>query len=189
MNNFRKYENCNTKIEETYMLMLKNQTLEYQKLMKEKYSNYPNLNINTWDIIEKLNSIIDESDPDTDLPQIIHAYQTAQSIKKNYLDENYLLKNNLKIKNLFSENEWKNLPKNIKNIYNTDLDKLYSNILDWDWLYLVGFIHDLGKILLTEKFGNLDQWAVVGDTFPLGQKLDDEYIYENKNFHLNTKVC
>ena len=39
---------------------------------------------------------------------------------------------------------------------------------------VVGFINDLGKILLTKEFGNLQQWSVVGDTFPLGQQLDEK---------------
>ena len=34
-----------------------------------------------------------------------------------------------------------------------------------DWFVLVGFIHDLGKLLCL--FGE-PQWAVVGDTFPVG---------------------
>ena len=34
-----------------------------------------------------------------------------------------------------------------------------------DWMVLTGFIHDLGKVLCL--FGE-PQWAVVGDTFPIG---------------------
>ncbi|EFJ32371.1 hypothetical protein SELMODRAFT_230879 [Selaginella moellendorffii] len=37
-----------------------------------------------------------------------------------------------------------------------------------DWFHLTGLIHDLGKVLLHPKFGEEPQWAVVGDTFPLG---------------------
>lgn len=43
-----------------------------------------------------------------------------------------------------------------------------------DWLVLIGFIHDLGKVLTS--FG-LDQWAVVGDTYPVGCKFSDKIIY------------
>ena len=39
---------------------------------------------------------------------------------------------------------------------------------EWDWFHLTGFIHDLGKLLLLPQFGALPQWAVVGDTFPVG---------------------
>ncbi len=51
-------------------------------------------------------------------------------------------------------------------------------------LHLVGFIHDLGKVLLLDKFGNLPQWSVVGDTFPIGCKFSDKIVFseffENK---------
>jgi len=39
---------------------------------------------------------------------------------------------------------------------------------DDDWLHLCGLLHDLGKVLSLPLFGSLPQWAVVGDTFPVG---------------------
>jgi inositol oxygenase len=41
------------------------------------------------------------------------------------------------------------------------------------WLILVGLIHDLGKVLVL--FGE-QQWAVVGDTFPVGCSYSDKVI-------------
>ncbi|MBU6174187.1 MAG: inositol oxygenase, partial [Planctomycetes bacterium] len=42
------------------------------------------------------------------------------------------------------------------------------------WYILAGLIHDLGKILcLWEE----PQWAVVGDTFPVGCRFSDRIIY------------
>jgi len=43
-----------------------------------------------------------------------------------------------------------------------------------DWFVLTGFIHDLGKVLCL--FGE-PQWAVVGDTFPVGCKFSDKIVY------------
>ncbi len=43
-----------------------------------------------------------------------------------------------------------------------------------DWFVLTGFIHDLGKVLCL--FGE-PQWAVVGDTFPVGCKHSDKIVY------------
>ncbi len=43
-----------------------------------------------------------------------------------------------------------------------------------DWFVLTGFIHDLGKILCL--FGE-PQWAVVGDTFPVGCQFSDKIVY------------
>lgn len=43
-----------------------------------------------------------------------------------------------------------------------------------DWFVLTGFIHDMGKVLCL--FGE-PQWAVVGDTFPVGCKFSDKVVY------------
>src|SRR6478735_4592883 len=43
-----------------------------------------------------------------------------------------------------------------------------------DWMVLVGLIHDMGKIL--SLFGE-PQWAVVGDTFPVGCAFSDKIVY------------
>ena len=45
-----------------------------------------------------------------------------------------------------------------KQKYPKYLHELYKNINDWGWFPLVGFIHDLGKILIKEEFGGLEQW-------------------------------
>jgi inositol oxygenase len=43
-----------------------------------------------------------------------------------------------------------------------------------DWMVLVGLMHDMGKTLCL--FGE-PQWAVVGDTFPVGCAYSDKIIY------------
>jgi inositol oxygenase len=43
-----------------------------------------------------------------------------------------------------------------------------------DWFVLTGFVHDLGKVLCL--FGE-PQWAVVGDTFPVGCEFDEHIVY------------
>lgn len=43
-----------------------------------------------------------------------------------------------------------------------------------DWFILTGFLHDLGKVLCL--FGE-PQWAVVGDTFPVGCAFSDKVVY------------
>ncbi|KAI4299729.1 hypothetical protein L6164_033160 [Bauhinia variegata] len=54
-----------------------------------------------------------------------------------------------------------------------------------DWLHLAALIHDLGKILLLPKFGGLPQWAVVGDTFPLGCAFDEANVHHKMYFKEN----
>lgn len=62
-----------------------------------------------------------------------------------------------------------------------------------DWMVLTGLIHDMGKVLCL--FGE-PQWAVVGDTFPVGCAYSSKIVYpeffeENpdfKNTLYNTKL-
>ena len=46
-----------------------------------------------------------------------------------------------------------------------------------DWFHLVGFIHDLGKVLAHPALGSQPQWAVVGDTFPTGCVHDRRILF------------
>ncbi|MBC9911401.1 inositol oxygenase family protein [Chitinophaga varians] len=43
-----------------------------------------------------------------------------------------------------------------------------------DWMVLTGLMHDMGKVLCL--FGE-PQWAVVGDTFPVGAPYSDKVVY------------
>jgi len=62
-----------------------------------------------------------------------------------------------------------------------------------DWMVLTGLMHDMGKVLCL--FGE-PQWAVVGDTFPVGCAYSDKIVYpeffkDNPDYHnplYNTKL-
>ena len=179
---FRNYVDSefHEKIENTYKNMLEKQTVRFAKQCDKKYKSPPYIKQSIWDVISSLEKIHDESDPDNDLPQIVHAYQTAELIKTLYLNDDGTLKH-VPIKDLFSEEEWDKMYTGFKTSYTTLQD--YYNIKDWSWFPLVGFIHDLGKIMLTEEFGELPQWAVVGDTFPLGSKLAINFPFYDKRYH------
>ena len=82
-----------------------------------------------WEAMEFLNTLVDDSDPDTDLTQIEHLMQTAEAIRAD------------------------GHPR---------------------WFILTGLIHDLGKVLCL--FGE-PQWAVVGDTFPVGCRYSDKVVF------------
>jgi len=51
-----------------------------------------------------------------------------------------------------------------------------------DWMVLTGLLHDMGKVLCL--FGE-PQWAVVGDTLPVGCKHSDKIVYP-EFFQLNS---
>ncbi|XP_063304440.1 inositol oxygenase [Pelobates fuscus] len=53
---------------------------------------------------------------------------------------------------------------------------------DKDWFQLVGLLHDLGKILALH---NEPQWAVVGDTFPVGCKHQKSIVFSETTFKDN----
>nr|XP_054098936.1 inositol oxygenase isoform X1 [Callithrix jacchus] len=56
---------------------------------------------------------------------------------------------------------------------------------DKDWFHLVGLLHDLGKVLAL--FGE-PQWAVVGDTFPVGCRPQASVVFCNSTFQDNTDL-
>lgn len=82
-----------------------------------------------WEAAEFLNTLVDDSDPDTDLTQIEHLLQTSEAIRKD------------------------GHPR---------------------WMVATGFVHDLGKVLCL--YGE-PQWAVVGDTFPVGCAYSDQIVF------------
>jgi len=46
------------------------------------------------------------------------------------------------------------------------------NFPDKDWMHLVGLIHGLGKLLAHPMFGSQPQWAICGESFPVGCRFD-----------------
>lgn len=50
---------------------------------------------------------------------------------------------------------------------------------DKDWFQLVGLIHDVGKIM---ALWDEPQWAVVGDTFPVGCKFQKNIVFRDNSF-------
>jgi inositol oxygenase len=66
---------------ELYKDMHTFQTLEFVKNKKQQYSKLNNCKMTMKEALEKLNSFVDQSDPDLDEENIIHAYQTAERIR------------------------------------------------------------------------------------------------------------
>nr|KJB65070.1 hypothetical protein B456_010G079700 [Gossypium raimondii] len=153
-NSFRDYNAESERqksVEEFYKQQHVNQTYDFVQKMREEYSKLNRMEMSIWECCELLNEVVDDSDPDLDEPQIQHLLQSAEAVRKDYPNE--------------------------------------------DWLHLTALIHDLGKVLLLPKFGGLPQWAVVGDTFPLGCAFDEanihhKYFKENPDYNnpsYNTK--
>ena len=146
--------------------------------------------MSVWEASLYLGAVKDESDPDTDHVQSVHAYQTALSMEENFLQGPFSSKlKDIAIRELFSDSQWQRLPAKVRDRYESfrSVDRLFSHIESWDWLPLVGFIHDLGKILAMADFWpdgkKIPQYEIVGDTFPLGAAFSSRNIFYQKGFY------
>lgn len=60
------------------------------KRMREEYGKLDKTEMSIWECCEMLNEVVDDSDPDLDEPQIQHLLQSAEAIRKDYPDEDWL---------------------------------------------------------------------------------------------------
>ncbi|MDX1902036.1 MAG: inositol oxygenase family protein [Gammaproteobacteria bacterium] len=186
---FRDYSKSE-QVERTYQHMQENQTAARVAELNERYTTeagYTDCNGNKiretiMDVFKLLDQIIDESDPDTDLPQSFHAYQTGEALKDCIDPDKPTQLKPIPINHLFSDEEWKGLPDEVRESYYNYLDELYPEIENWSWLPLIGFIHDLGKVLALQNWGKLPQSFVVGDTFPIGAPFSQSNVYYKQGF-------
>lgn len=116
-------------VKEFYRRNHRCQTVDFVQQKRAEYLSLQRGEKSIWEALEYLDTLVDESDPDTDLSQISHLLQTSEAIRAD------------------------GHPR---------------------WFILTGLIHDLGKILCL--YGE-PQWAVVGDTFPVGCRFSDRIVY------------
>lgn len=83
MSELRKYE-INTPQYELYKQMHEKQTLNYVMKKRLQYSKLNNTKMSIKEVLSRMDNFIDPSDPDLDVPNSIHAYQTAERIRKKY---------------------------------------------------------------------------------------------------------
>ena len=127
---FRDYgTNVRPGVRDFYRLNHRHQTLDFVRAKESQYLGKNQREMGIWEAMEFLNTLVDDSDPDTDLTQIEHLMQTSEAIRAD------------------------GHPR---------------------WFILTGLIHDLGKVLCL--FGE-PQWAVVGDTFPVGCRYSDKVVF------------
>jgi inositol oxygenase len=126
-------------VREFYRLNHRYQSLDFARSKARQYLGRNHRVMGIWEAMEFLNTLVDDSDPDTRLTQVEHLMQAAEAIRAD------------------------GHPR---------------------WFILTGLIHDLGKVLCL--FGE-PQWAVVGDTFPVGCRYSDKVVFpeffgENPDF-------
>lgn len=127
---FRRYDDQTPAVvREFYRQNHQQQTRDFVLAQKREFLSLNRREMGVWEALEFLNTLVDDSDPDTDLSQIAHNLQTAEAIRRDGHP---------------------------------------------DWFQLTGLIHDLGKILCL--WGE-PQWAVVGDTFPVGCAWSEKIVF------------
>ena len=79
---FRNYQaEARSSVKDLYRANHTQQTLDFVLGKKEQYGRLDHAEMGVWEVIEALNEFVDDSDPDTSLPQIVHALQTAEAIR------------------------------------------------------------------------------------------------------------
>lgn len=141
--NFRTYDinkedPIQKRVAQTYKKMHTFQTVDFVRGRIAEWTKFDKAVMTVMEALEMLNGLVDESDPDVDVPNIVHAFQTAERIRAAHPDK--------------------------------------------EWFHLTGLIHDLGKVM---AFYGEPQWAVVGDTFPVGCAYQDSIVYRDTSFEDN----
>lgn len=120
--------------------------------------------------------------------KLMHTYQTLDFVKQKHLEWANC--------NHFSTRMMENIDSLDELVDESDPDVDFPNSFhafqtaegirkehpDKDWFQLVGLIHDIGKIMAL--YGE-PQWAVVGDTFPVGCKFQNSIVFRNSTFEGN----
>jgi inositol oxygenase len=83
-NEFRQYDaQANPGVAQFYRLNHENQTLAYVLSKQKEYFGLNRRQQSIWEAAEFLNTLVDDSDPDTDLTQIEHLLQTSEAIRRD----------------------------------------------------------------------------------------------------------
>src|SRR5689334_5391618 len=108
---FRDYRaEARPSVKEFYRLNHRHQTLEFVLEKKREYLPLKKRRMGIWEAMEFLNTLVDDSDPDTDLSQIEHLMQTAEAIRRDGHPRWFVLTGLVhdlgKILCLFGEPQW-----------------------------------------------------------------------------------
>lgn len=82
---FRQYEDACDRVKTFYKEQHEKQTVAYNLAARNRFNSAsrPRPEMTVWQAIEKLNTLVDESDPDTTLSQIEHLLQSAEAIRRD----------------------------------------------------------------------------------------------------------
>ncbi len=79
---FRDYAaNARPSVREFYRQNHRHQTYEFARAKRKEFLSLDRRKMGVWEAMEYLNTLVDDSDPDTDLSQLEHLLQTAEHIR------------------------------------------------------------------------------------------------------------
>lgn len=76
-------------VQKTYTTMHTNQTVEFVTKQRENWLKLDKGEFTIMEMIEILDGLVDESDPDNDLPNSIHDFQTAERIRQEWPEHDW----------------------------------------------------------------------------------------------------
>jgi inositol oxygenase len=80
---FRNYESACDRVKNFYAEQHQKQTVAYNLRARNRFHSKTRAEMSIWEAMERLNTLIDESDPDTSLSQIEHLLQSAEAIRRD----------------------------------------------------------------------------------------------------------
>ncbi|KAJ7081209.1 DUF706-domain-containing protein [Mycena belliarum] len=80
---FRQYEAACDRVKNFYKEQHEKQTMEFNIKMRVNMRKNVRGRMGVWEAMEMLNTLVDDSDPDTELSQIEHLLQTAEAIRRD----------------------------------------------------------------------------------------------------------
>ena len=80
---FRRFEQSADQVKNFYKEQHEKQTVAYNLKARNSFKSKTRAEMTIWEAMEKLNTLIDESDPDTSLSQIEHLLQSAEAIRRD----------------------------------------------------------------------------------------------------------
>ncbi|CAL1698973.1 unnamed protein product [Somion occarium] len=80
---FRQYEAACDRVKNFYKEQHEKQTMEFNLKIRANFKKTVRARMGIWEAVEMLDTLVDDSDPDTSVSQIEHLLQTAEAIRRD----------------------------------------------------------------------------------------------------------
>lgn len=101
----------NKRVRQTYCQMHTNQSVDFVKRKTAEWCKFDHAKLTIMEAVQLMNSLVDESDPDVDIPNSVHAFQTAERIRQIHPDKEWFQLTGLihdvgKVMAVWGEEQW-----------------------------------------------------------------------------------